>query len=113
MEFVQLKCSKNLGTSPKELFALSRETHKYLIQPISKTRHIKISLMKRYIRFSKKFSTSEKNAARNLFNSARKHCQSNTGYNLRKIMHHNADLVDDFTKIPDISYLIMSRGAFR
>ena len=56
--------------------------------------------MERYIRFSKMLSTSEKNAARNLFNSARKDCQSNTGCNLREIMLHNADLVDDFTKIP-------------
>ena len=81
------------------MFALSREIHKYLIEPIGKTWHIKISLMERYIQFSKLLSTSTKNVAQNMFNSVRKDCQSNTGYNLRKIMLHNADLVDDLTKI--------------
>ena len=45
-------------------------------------------------------ATSEKKAVRNLYNNVRKDCQSNTGYNLRKIVLHNADLVDDSTKIP-------------
>ena len=39
-----------------------------------------------------------------MFNCVRKDCQSITGYNLRKIRLHNADLVDDVTKIP---YYIM------
>ena len=82
------------------MFALPRETHIYLIQPISKTRYTKISLMKRYIRCSEMLTTSEKKAVRNLYNNVRKESQSNTWYNLRKIMLHNADLVDDFTKIP-------------
>ena len=60
--------------------------------------------MRRYIRFANVLLTSEKKAVRNLFNCARKDCQSNTGYNLRKIMPNNADLVDDVTKIP---YYIM------
>ena len=77
------------------MFALPEETHKYLTEPISKTRHIKISLMKRYIRFSKMLATSEKKAVWNLYNNVRKDCQSNTGYNLRKIKLHNDDLVDD------------------
>ena len=56
--------------------------------------------MRRYIRFANVLLTPEKKAARNLFNWVRKDCQSITGYNLRKIMLHNADLVDDVTKIP-------------
>ena len=88
---------KSWNVSHRILFALPRVTHKYLI---SKTRPIKISLMKRHIRFSEMLATSEKKAVQNLYNNVRKDCQSNTGYNLRKIMLHNADLVDDFTKIP-------------
>ena len=98
------KLEKTWNVSQRIMFALPRETHKYLIEPLSKTRHIKLSLMRRYIRFANVLLTSEKKAARNLFNCVRKDCQSITGYNLRKIMLHNADLVDDVTKIP---YYIM------
>ena len=55
--------------------------------------------MKAYIRFSEMLATSNKKAVWNLYSNV-KDCQSNTGYNLRKIILHNADLVDDFTKIP-------------
>ena len=47
---------------------------------------------------------------KNLFNSV-SNCQSNTGYNLRKIMLHNTDLVDDFTKIP--YYILPDRVSWR
>ena len=69
---------KSWNVSQRIMFALPRETHKYLIEPIRKTRHIKISAMKSYIRFSKMVSTSEKKDARDCFNSTRKDCQQGT-----------------------------------
>ena len=57
------------------MFALSGETHKYLIEPRSKNRHIKIPLKKIYIRFPKMLSTSEKKEEWNLFKSVRKQVQ--------------------------------------
>ena len=102
---------KSWNVSHRIMFTLPSDTHKYLLEPISKTRHIKISLMKRYIRFSEMLATSKRKAVRNLYNNVRKDCQSNTGYNLRKIMLHNADLVDDFTKIP--YYKLPDRESWR
>ena len=50
---------KSWNVSHRIMFALPRETHKYLLEPISKPKHIEISLMKRYIRFSELLATSE------------------------------------------------------
>ena len=105
------KLEKTWNVSQRIMFALPRETHKYLIEPLSKTRHIKLSLMRRYIRFANVLLTSEKKAAWNLFNCVRKDCQSITGYNLRKIMLHNADLVDDVTKI--LYYIMPDHESWR
>ena len=44
------KLGKTWNVSQRIMFASPRETHKYLIEPLSKTRHIKLSLMRRYIR---------------------------------------------------------------
>ena len=104
----QLKSWKNVERLPKNYVCITQRNPQILNRTKSKTRHIKLSLMRRYIRFANVLLTSEKKAARNLFNCVRKDCQSITRYNLRKIMLHNADLVDDVTKIP---YYIMSRGA--
>ena len=83
------KLEKSWNVSQRIIFLLPKETHKYLIEPVSETKHIKESLMKRFGRFSSKISISKKNALRNLYNNVRPDCQSMTGYNLRRIMVHN------------------------
>ena len=72
----------------------------YYIEPLSETRHIKVSLMKRYLRFTKMLSESRKNGMRNLYNAIRNDCQSITVYNLRNIFLQNGDLKLDFLKTP-------------
>ena len=83
------KLEKSWNVSQRLIFSLPRETHKYLIEPVSETKHMKQSLMKRFGRFSNMISGSKKNALRNVYNNVSQDCQSTTGYNLRRIMLHN------------------------
>ena len=94
------KLEKSWNVSQRLIFSLPRETHKYLIEPVSETQHIKQSLMKRFSRFSNMISGSKKNAMRNLYNNVSQDCQSTTGYNLRRIMLHS-DLTHNKGKYKD------------
>ena len=94
------RLEKTWNVSQRIMLSIPRETHKYLIEPLSETRHIKVSLMKRYLRFTEMLSESRKNGMRNLYNAIRNDCQSITGYNLRNILLRNGDLKLDFLKTP-------------
>ena len=94
------KLEKSWNVSQRLIFSLPRETHKYLIEPVSETQHIKQSLMKRFSRFSNMISGSKKNAMLNLYNNVSQDCQSTTGYNLRRIMLHS-DLTHNKGKYKD------------
>ena len=76
------------NSSIRKMFRLDRTTHRYFIEPISKTPHIKTSLLKRFMNFTNKLMCSGKIAAKNLFNIIRNECRSTTGRNLRKIMYY-------------------------
>ena len=76
------------NSSIRNMFRLDRTTHRYLIEPVSRTPHIKISLLKRFMNFTNKLMCSRKTAAKNLFKIIRHDCRSTTGRNLRKIMHY-------------------------
>ena len=68
------------------MFSLPRNAHRYFIEPLSTTPHIKTSLIKRFLRFTDRLSQSKKIIARNLYSHIRYDCQSTTGNNLRNIM---------------------------
>ena len=74
------------STSIRKMFRLDRKTHRYLIEPVSKTQHIKLALMKRFINFTEKLSCSRKCATRNIFHTIINDCRSTSGMNLRRIM---------------------------
>ena len=93
------KLEKSWNVSVRTMLSLPRETHKYLIEPLSETKHIKISLMKRYLRFCNMLSESKKNALKNLYYDIKQDCRSTTGYNLRKIMLMNDEWNGDFAQI--------------
>ena len=76
------------STSIRKMFRLDRKTHRYFIESISGTPHIKISLLKRFMNFTNKLMCSGKTATKNLFNTIKYDCRSTTGRNLRKIMHY-------------------------
>lgn len=76
------------NTSIRKMFRLDRRCHRYFIEPISKLPHIKIALLKRFIRFTEKLSCSSKISTRILFNSIKDDCRCITGHNLRKTMQY-------------------------
>ena len=74
------------NTSIRKMFRLNMRTHRYFIEPLSQVQHIKIALMKRFLKFTNALSCCPKNTARNLFNTIKHDCRSITGRNLRQIM---------------------------
>ena len=79
------------------MFNLPRNTHKYLIEPLSQSEHIKKTFMKRFLSFVDKINSSTKIALKNVFNTVKHDCQSVTGSNLRNIM-----LLVDKSRIVDL-----------
>ena len=51
---------KSWNIMVRYMFDIPRETHKYLIEPISQTTHLNIKLIKRFINFSKMLSKCQK-----------------------------------------------------
>ena len=80
------KVEKTWNVSQRKIHGLHRKTHKYLIEPISDTRHITFSLYKRFITFTKKISSSKKTAMKELLECVKDDCQSTTGCNIRKLL---------------------------
>ena len=69
----------------RKIFRLDRTTHKYLIEPISRMRHLKMSLMKRTEKFINSLSNSRKRALRNVSQILVNDCRSTIGRNQRLI----------------------------
>ena len=67
-------------------FNLPRNTHKFLVQPVSECEHIKKTFIKRYLNFIGQIKKSSKVALKNMFNTIKHDCLSVTGSNLRNIM---------------------------
>ena len=74
------------NTSIRRMFRVDRTTHRYFIEPLSRTPHIKIQLLKRFINFTKKLLSSGKSAPKTLLDKIKHDCRSTTGRNLRNIM---------------------------
>ena len=72
---------------------IPRESHKYLIEPLSKTTHIKIQLVKRFLTFLEQIKKSNKSASKFLLDSIIQDTGSTTGSNLRNILL-NTDKTD-------------------
>ena len=78
--------SRRHGTYHKGYYFLYHVKHKFLIEPLSKRQHIIFSLRKRFLKFVKCATESQKSVLRNVLNSIKRDCRSVTGRNLRKIM---------------------------
>ena len=77
---------KTWNTSVRTMYDLPRSAHKYFVEEISGTPHLKSILIKRFLNFTEQIKMSKKIALKNVFQKMRKNCQSVTGSNLRKIM---------------------------
>lgn len=87
---------KTWNVSQRIMHGLDRKTHKYLIEPVSESRHIMHAMHKRFIKFFKNIDTSKKIALRGLFTKMKYDCQSRTGRNLRHLMlRYDVDLMEN------------------
>ena len=101
-----LRLEKTWNVSMRKLLNLPRNAHRYLIEPISNTRHIISSLYSRFVRFIDKIISCNKSAILNLFHTIKHDCRSKTGSNLRKTMLRTGnDRVDDI-RIKDINRIV-------
>ena len=66
--------------------SLPRETHKFFVEPITGTPHLKKVLCKRFLSFIGSIKTSKKIALKNIFKLVKDDCRSVTGRNLLNIM---------------------------
>ena len=90
----------------RKLLNLPCNAHRYLIEPISNTRHIISSLYSRFLRFIDKIKACNKSTILNLFHTIKHDCCSKTGSNLRKTMLRTAnDRVGDI-RIKDINRIV-------
>ena len=61
-------------------------THRYLIEPLTGEKHVKLVLISRYLGFMEKIASSEKKAVKMLMETSKKDVRSITGQNFRNIM---------------------------
>ena len=91
------------SVSIRKMYRLDRQTHRYLIEPISGMEHLKCSIQKRFLTFTNNLSNSPKATVRELNRKLSKDCRSVTGANLRRIMLQcDATLLEKPTRM-DIS----------
>ena len=83
-EAVKLESSYN--RSMKIMLDLPYGTHRGLIEPISRRKHLKTVLTKRFLTMIKKMATSRKPILKMLLTEIESDVRSNTGKNLRMIM---------------------------
>ena len=70
----------------RNMFQLNMRTHKYFIEPISNSPHLKMVLLKRFLNFVVKIRNGKKHTVKHIMNVISTDCQSITGNNLRSIL---------------------------
>ena len=85
------KLEKSWNVSQRVMLNLPRTTHRYFLEPLTKTMHITKSLKKRFINFINKIKEGKKMVLRKVLQEIEKDCRSTTGRNIRQILlAHNA-----------------------
>ena len=79
-----LESSYNLAI--KNMYDLPISTHRHLIGPISNRRHLRITLISRFLSFIEQLRNTDKAVSRMLFYHIQNDVQSPTGRNLRNIL---------------------------
>ena len=75
------------NTAVKVMFDLPVATHRFLIEPVSQTRHLKSILMDIFMSFLQQIEKSRKNVPKQLLAFIKYDVRSTTGSNLRNILH--------------------------
>ena len=73
------------NVSIRRMLRLDRKTHRYLIEPLSGMEHLKKTMFKAFMSFTKKLDGSPKAAVRDVYNIVKNDCRSVTGANVRNI----------------------------
>ena len=82
--------------SVKIMANLPIQTHRYLIEPISDTRHMKLKIIKYFLNFINSIRNSAKHVLRQLLSLSKDDVRTTTGQNLRNILLlTNKQHVDD------------------
>ena len=89
---------KSWNTSVRIMFDLPLQTHKYLIEPISETRHLKFVLIDRFLGFLQQIEKSQKHIPKQLLSFIKHDVRSTTGSNLRNIL-----LLTDKPSVEDVT----------
>ena len=81
-----VRLEKTWNTSHRILLGIPRDSHRYFIEPLTETPHIKFTLLKRFLKFVESIQSSEKMVLKKMLAMIKQDCRSTTGRNLRKIM---------------------------
>ena len=84
---------------------IPRESHRYLIEPLSNVTHIKTILVKRFLTFLEQIRKSEKSSSKFLLETILHDARSTTGANLRNILL-NTDKSDVSELVPDDAFKV-------
>ena len=88
------------NVSIRRMLRVDRKTHRFLIEPLSGTKHVKRSIFKAFMSFVKKLQFSPKQVVRDVFLLIKEDCRSTTGSNIRNIYLDCAvDQVRPFAKV--------------
>ena len=80
------RLEKTWNVSLRKMLNIPRKTHRYFLEPISKTSHIIFSLCARFLKFVHKIGSCNKPSMINLLNTVMYDCQSRIGSNIRNIL---------------------------
>ena len=70
------------NVSIRRMLRLDRRTHRYLIEPLSGMEHLKKTVFKAFMSFSRKLEASPKAAVREVYSIVKNDCRSVTGANI-------------------------------
>ena len=73
-------------TSARIMFDIPLQTHKYLIEPLTETKHLKKVLLTRFISFLDQIEKSRKCVTKQLLSFIKRDTRSTTGSNLRNLL---------------------------
>ena len=84
---------------------IPRDSHRYLIEPLSNVTHIKTILVKRFLTFLEQIRNSEKSSSKFLLETILHDARSTTGANLRNILLYT-DKSDVSELVPDDAFKV-------
>ena len=77
---------KSWNTSVRVMFDLPMKTHRYFIESVSRTLHLKYVLIERFLSFLSQISKSNKTIPKHILSSIMNDTRSITGSNIRNIL---------------------------